>query len=67
MNHGKRKRTDIRHELNVLRQCRKESVPDALPLERLMNTLKVVNRQLWSIEDELCEHECDQKILMTSS
>ena len=55
------KRNNIRHERNVLGQCRKESVPEALPLERLMNTLKAVNHRLWTIEDELREHERDQK------
>jgi len=33
----------------------------ALPLERLLNTLKAVNHRLWTIEDELREHERDQK------
>jgi len=55
------KRNNIRHELNVLRQCRKELIPDSLPLERLMIDLKAVNRRLWTIEDELREHERDQK------
>ena len=55
------KRNNIRHELNVLRQCRKELIPDSLPLERLMINLKAVNRRLWTIEDELREHERDQK------
>ena len=31
------------------------------PLERLLNTLKAVNHRLWTIEDELREHERDQK------
>jgi hypothetical protein len=43
------KRNNIRHELNVLRQCRKELIPDSLPLERLMINLKAVNRRLWTI------------------
>ena len=55
------KKNNIRHELNVLRQCRKELIPDSLPLERLMIDLKAVNRRLWTIEDELREHERDQK------
>ena len=55
------KRNNIRHELNVLRQCRKELIPDSLPLDRLMINLKAVNRRLWTIEDELREHERDQK------
>ena len=55
------KRNNIRHELNVLRDCRKESIPDSLPLERLMIDLKAVNRRLWAIEDELRDHERDEK------
>ena len=42
-------KNNIRHELNVLRQCRKELIPDSLPLERLMINLKAVNRRLWTI------------------
>jgi hypothetical protein len=55
------KRNNIRHELSILRHCRKESIPDSLPLERLMIDLKAVNRRLWAIEDEIREHERDQK------
>ena len=55
------KRNNIRHELNTLRHCRKEAIPDSLPLERLVIDLKAVNRRLWAIEDEIREHERDQK------
>ena len=55
------KRNNIRHELNLLRERRKEAVPDSLPLERLMIDLKAVNRRLWSIEDEIRDHERNQK------
>ncbi len=55
------KRNNIRHELDILRQCRKESVPDSLPLERLMIDLRAVNRRLWTIEDEIRDHERNQK------
>ena len=43
------KRDNIRHELKILRLRRKESIPDSLPLERLMIDLKAVNRRLWAI------------------
>ena len=55
------KRDNIRHELKILRLRRKESIPDSLPLERLMIDLKAVNRRLWAIEDEIRDHERNQK------
>jgi len=55
------KRDNIRHELKILRLRRNESIPDSLPLERLMIDLKAVNRRLWAIEDEIRDHERDQK------
>lgn len=54
------KRNSIRYELNGLRQSRKDTIPDSLPLDRLTIDLKAVNRRLWSIEDEIREHERDQ-------
>ncbi len=54
------KRINIRRELNILRQCREESIPDSVPLERLTIDLKAVNRRLWAIEDEIRDHECNQ-------
>jgi len=51
------KRAHIRHELHILRHCRKDTIPDSLPLERLTIDLKAVNRRLWTIEDELRDHE----------
>lgn len=54
------KRNNIRHELNILRECRKDAIPDSLPLERLMIDLKAVNRRLWDIEDEIRDHERQQ-------
>ncbi len=54
------KKNNIRRELNILRQCRKESIPDSVPLERLTIDLKAVNRRLWTIEDEIRDHECNQ-------
>ena len=55
------KRNNIRHDLNALRQSRKDSIPDSLPLDRLMTDLKAVNRRLWEIEDDIRDHERDQK------
>ncbi len=55
------KKKNIRRELNILRQCREESIPDSVPLERLTIDLKAVNRRLWAIEDEIRDHERDQK------
>ena len=54
------KKKNIRRELNILRQCREESIPDSVPLERLTIDLKAVNRRLWTIEDEIRDHECNQ-------
>ena len=55
------KRNNIRDELKMLRQCREDSIPDSVPLERLMIDLKAVNRRLWTIEDEIRGHERSQK------
>ena len=54
------KRNNIRYELDILRHCRKESVPDSLPLQRLTVDLKAVNRRLWAIEDEIRDLERNQ-------
>jgi hypothetical protein len=54
------KRNNIRYELDILRHCRKESVPDSLPLQRLTIDLKAVNRRLWAIEDEIRDLERNQ-------
>ena len=51
------KRTNVRYELEALRQSRRDTIPDSLPLDRLTIDLKAVNRRLWSIEDEIREHE----------
>ena len=55
------KRNHVRHELHNLRHCSKKSIPDSLPLQRLTIDLKAVNRRLWDIEDELRDHEREQK------
>jgi hypothetical protein len=54
------KKNHVRHELDVLRLCRKKSIPDSVPLKRLSTDLKAVNRRLWTIEDEIREHERNQ-------
>lgn len=55
------KRNHIRQELKALRKCRNQAIPDSLVLDRLSTDLKAVNRRLWTIEDEIREHERDQK------
>ena len=54
------KKNHVRYELDILRLCRKKSVPDSLPLQQLMVDLKAVNRRLWTNEDEIREHERKQ-------
>ncbi len=48
---------NVRHELNILKECRDETVPTSVALERLTSELKMVNKKLWMIEDEIREHE----------
>ena len=54
------KRLAVRHELAILKECRDETVPASVILERLTGELKMVNRKLWDIEDEIREHERDK-------
>jgi hypothetical protein len=54
------KRVNVLHELNVLTARRDEFVPQSVALERLTSDLKMVNKKLWIIEDEIREHERDK-------
>ena len=54
------KRLAVRHELSILEECRDETVPESVILERLTTDLKMVNKKLWVIEDEIREHERNQ-------
>ena len=54
------KRLNVRHELAILKECRDDRIPDSVTLERLTAELKMVNKKLWMIEDEIREHERDR-------
>ena len=54
------KRLSVRRELTILKECRDEAVPTSVALERLTAELKMVNKKLWMIEDEIREHERDK-------
>ncbi|MBT5048723.1 MAG: hypothetical protein HOM58_09470 [Rhodospirillaceae bacterium] len=51
------KRLTVRHELTILREIRDETIPDSVALERLTADLRMVNKKLWMIEDEIREQE----------
>lgn len=51
------KRLAARHELSILEECRDETIPQSVVLERLTSDLKMMNKKLWVIEDEIREHE----------
>lgn len=55
------KRLHVRHELKVLTACRDETIPTSVALDRLTSELKMVNRKLWAIEDDIRAHERDNK------
>jgi hypothetical protein len=52
---------NVRKELEILNQCRAESIPRLSELESLAASLKEVNQQLWEIEDQIrdCERNHD--------
>lgn len=54
------KRINVRQELSTLKECRDETIPRSVALERLTADLKMVNKKLWMIEDEIREHERDK-------
>ena len=55
-----RKRLNVKQELSNLKACRDETIPQSVALERLTADLKMVNKKLWMIEDEIREHERDK-------
>lgn len=55
------KRNNIRRELKLLMRRKNEAIPESLVLDRLTIDLKAINRRLWDIEDEIRQHERDQK------
>lgn len=52
---------NVRHELEVLEQARREHLPDSAALRSLEAELKAVNEALWVIEDDIrdCEARRD--------
>jgi hypothetical protein len=51
------KLANVRAELDTLRAARDASLPSTPEIERAVDGLREVNRQLWEIEDEIREHE----------
>ena len=51
------KRENVLRELDLLRKVRQRSVPNSGALNRLYNSLKTVNTELWEIEDALRDFE----------
>jgi hypothetical protein len=54
-----RQRTNVRRELAALQAVRDRQVTPSPDLQSLCTELKVVNRRLWDIEDEIRVHERD--------
>ena len=51
------KPANVHAELATLRAARDASLPATAEIERAVDGLREVNRQLWEIEDEIREHE----------
>ena len=51
------KLANVRAELETLRAARDASLPSTAEIDRAVDGLREVNRQLWEIEDEIREHE----------
>ncbi len=51
------KLANVRAELETLRAARDANLPSTQDIERAVDGLREVNRQLWEIEDEIREHE----------
>ncbi|MBK1668714.1 hypothetical protein CKO28_11810 [Rhodovibrio sodomensis] len=51
------KLANVRAELETLRAARDANLPATAEVERAVDGLRAVNRQLWDIEDEIREHE----------
>jgi predicted nucleic acid-binding Zn-ribbon protein len=51
------KLANVRAELETLRAARDANLPSTPEIERAVDGLREVNRQLWEIEDEIREHE----------
>ncbi|MBI1262796.1 MAG: hypothetical protein GC184_13840 [Rhizobiales bacterium] len=59
------KLVNVRHELSVLDQSRKENLEDSPELRRLEGELKAVNEALWVIEDDIRQCEADKNFGQT--
>ena len=51
------KLANVRAELATLRAARDANLPATPEIDRAVEGLRAVNRQLWEIEDEIREHE----------
>ena len=51
------KLANVRAELATLRAARDANLPATPEIERAVDGLRAVNRQLWEIEDEIRDHE----------
>jgi len=58
--HDESKRNNIARELKTLRHARDSSIPTSDELQDLTSQLRLVNCQLWDIEDELRKYEKEQ-------
>ena len=54
------KLANVRAELETLRAARDANLPSTEEIERAVDGLREVNRQLWEIEDEIRDHERNQ-------
>lgn len=52
---------NVEYELSLLRETLKAEVPPSDQLDRLTSELKRVNEALWTIEDDIRDHERAQR------